>query len=147
MRHASFICLLVVISGFFIQLVKSSFFPYMTCPGCETFLSCFFKCPRKIYPGINRYVLHNPKTTANHPLLFVHQHFFLFLRDGIYGGPIASRNQPSENLLTYLIGKIRRRSQTFQNSRVFHTYPRYRPYSPYLYPNPYLPQRSATLKL
>ena len=78
MRHASFICLLVVISGFFIQLVKSSFFPYMTCPGCETFLSCFFKCPRKIYPGINRYVLHNPKTTANHPFLIVHQHFFSF---------------------------------------------------------------------
>jgi len=115
MRHAAFICLLVVIFGFF-ELAKSSFFPYMTCPGCETFVSCFFKCPRKIYPGINR--------------------------DGIYGGPIARRNQPSENLLTYLIGKIRRRSQTFQNSRVFHTYPRYRPYSPYLYPNPYLLRKS-----
>ena len=56
MRHAAFICLLVVIFGFF-ELAKSSFFPYMTCPGCETFVSCFFKCPRKIYPGINRYAI------------------------------------------------------------------------------------------
>ena len=31
--------------------------PYMTCEGCETFVECFFKCPRVSYPGINRYVL------------------------------------------------------------------------------------------
>ena len=30
--------------------------PYMTCEGCETFVECFFKCPRVSYPGINRYV-------------------------------------------------------------------------------------------
>merc|ERR1711875_133129 len=39
----------------------TSFRPYVTCVGCETFLQCFLTCPVADYPGVNKYGVYIPK--------------------------------------------------------------------------------------
>ena len=31
-----------------------SIHPFITCPFCDTFVECFFRCPFAEYPGINK---------------------------------------------------------------------------------------------
>jgi len=115
--------------------------PYMTCVGCDTFVQCFFKCPRDSYPGINR-------------------------ENGIYGnrnhGKILASSQraepgidyfslkPQQSWISYILNRVMRRSQKpprrlphhplFNNRRrqVLHNYPNYVPYKPIRHPNYYM---------
>ena len=41
-----------------------SFYPFITCQQCDTFLQCFLRCPFAEYPGINRLVTTKIITTS-----------------------------------------------------------------------------------
>ena len=41
-----------------------SFYPFITCQQCDTFLQCFLRCPFAEYPGINRFVATKIITTS-----------------------------------------------------------------------------------
>ena len=41
-----------------------SFYPFITCQQCDTFLQCFLRCPFAEYPGINRFVTTKIFTTS-----------------------------------------------------------------------------------
>ena len=41
-----------------------SFYPFITCQQCDTFLQCFLRCPFAEYPGINRFVTTKNITTS-----------------------------------------------------------------------------------
>ena len=47
-----------------------SFYPFITCQQCDTFLQCFLRCPFAEYPGINRLVTTKIITTSRSSLLF-----------------------------------------------------------------------------
>jgi len=38
-----------------------SFYPFITCQQCDTFLQCFLRCPFAEYPGINRLGIYVPE--------------------------------------------------------------------------------------
>jgi len=110
-----------------------SIHPYMTCVDCDTFVECFFKCPRALYPGVNR-------------------------DTGVYQRQITSSQRAEGALerwrpqtwLSYLFSRIRRSHRaskyTKRRSRHYkhkkqppsHSYSNYVPYDPHRHPNEYL---------
>jgi len=108
--------------------------PYMTCEGCETFVECFFKCPRVSYPGINRdgIYVNNYHQNVNDPKV-------------VASSARAETGLQPQSWISYLFNKImRRRSQKIQRPsryrrrRKLHKYANYVPYSPYRHPNHYM---------